>query len=84
MFADYSSLTEEELDKKMEDVTKKMNQASIMGNEGLLIQLRGYYDSLQFEILERLQRSQFDIIDQKTPESYLVGEYSDEEDMDDE
>mgnify|MGYP001175661007 FL=1 len=71
---DYKSLSEEELDTKIGDVTKKINLAYNIGQHSVLPQLEFLLEELQVELKERLDKQRFDIINQKTPKRMLIGE----------
>jgi len=77
MYNDYSSLSEEELDEKMEDVMKKMNIAHRQGMDNVVLQLQYHLDILRMELNERLERMRFDIINERTPDSFIIGEDND-------
>ena len=74
MLNDYKSLSEEDLDKKIADVQKKMNLAFKMGQAQVLEQLEFRLTELKIEMSERLERQRFDIINQRTPDSLIIGE----------
>jgi hypothetical protein len=77
MYNDYSSLSEEELDEKMEDVMKKINIAYRQGMDHVVLQLQYHLGMLQSELSERLDRMRFDIINERTPDSFIIGEDND-------
>ncbi len=77
MLNDYKSLSEEDLDKKIADVQKKMNLAFKMGHAQVLEQLEFRLTELKIEMSERLERQRFDIINQRTPDSLIIGEDDD-------
>lgn len=74
MFQEYTSLSEEELDEKMEDVMKKINSAHAMGLEGVVEQLQDILEQMQAELLERMDKMRFDMISERTPDSLVIGE----------
>lgn len=74
MFQEYTSLSEEELDEKMEDVMKRMNSAHAMGLEGVVEQLQSILEALQLELNERMDIMRFSMISEKTPDSLVIGE----------
>jgi hypothetical protein len=74
MFQEYTSLSEEELDEKMEDVMKKINSAHAMGLEGVVDQLQDILEQMQAELLERMDKMRFDMISERTPDSVVIGE----------
>ena len=77
MFLEYKNLSDEELDLKLEEVMKKINMASRMGQDALLEQLQHYQDMLQLELMERMEMLRFNAINARTPESFIVGEDDD-------
>ena len=77
MYNDYTSLSEEELDEKIEDVMKKMNIAYQQGMDHVMDQLTHHLSMLQLELDERLQKMRFDVINDRTPDSFIIGEYDD-------
>lgn len=74
MFQEYTSLSEEELDEKIEDVMKKINSAHAMGLEGVVDQLQDILEQMQAELLERMDKMRFDMISERTPDSLVIGE----------
>jgi len=74
MFQEYTSLSEEELDEKMEDVMKRMNSAHAMGLEGVVEQLQSILEALQLELNERIDTMRFSMISERTPDSLVIGE----------
>ena len=74
MFNDYKSLSEEELDEKIGEVQKKMSMAHRMGLEHVVEQLQFIYENLRLEMQERLEAMRFDIINERTPDSLVIGE----------
>lgn len=74
MFQEYTSLSEEELDEKMEDVMKRMQAAHSMGLDNVVDQLQFILENLQMELSERMDKMRFDIVTEKTPDSLVIGE----------
>lgn len=74
MFQEYTSLSEEELDEKMEDVMKRINSAHAIGLEGVVEQLQDILEQMQAELLERIDKMRFDMISERTPDSLVIGE----------
>ena len=74
MLNDYKSLVHEDPDKKIADVEKKMNMAYKMGNYQVLEQLKFRMEELKLELSERLEKERFEIINQRTPDSPIIGE----------
>ena len=72
LLQDYTKLTEEELDAKIEDVTKKLDIAYSMGQGLIVDQLVFHLDNLKMELGDRLEKQRFDIITHKVPEQYNV------------
>lgn len=81
MFQEYKNLSEEELDTKMGDVSKKIAMAHSMGLEVVVEQLQNILENLHMELTTRLDQQRFDIINARIPESLIVGE--DDEHADD-
>ena len=73
----YHNLSEEELDSKIEDVTKKINMAARMGQDAVVEQLQTFLEELNLEMQERLEVMRFAIINDNTPESLILGEDDD-------
>ena len=69
---DYSKLTEEELDSKIQDVMQKLDIAYSMGQGPVVDQLVFHLDNLKMELGDRLEKQRFDIITHKTPEEYNI------------
>ncbi len=74
MFQDYTNLSEEELDEKMEDVMKRLNSAHSMGLDAVVEQLQFILENMQMELADRLDKMRFDMITERTPESLVIGE----------
>jgi len=74
MYDNYKSLAEEELDEKIGEVQKKMNIAHQMGLDNVVEQLQFIYENLKLEMSERLEAMRFDIINERTPDSLVIGE----------
>lgn len=74
MFQEYSSLSEEELDERLEDVMKKINSAHAMGLDGVVEQLQFILENLQLEMSERAEKFRFDVVQERTPDSLVIGE----------
>lgn len=74
MFQEYSSLSEEELDERLEDVMKKINSAHAMGLDGVVEQLQFILENLQSEMTERAEKFRFDAVQERTPDSLVIGE----------
>jgi len=72
LLQDYTKLTEEELDAKIEDVMKKLDIAYSMGQGPVVDQLIFHLDNLKMELGDRLEKQRFDIITHKVPEQYNV------------
>jgi len=77
MYNDYTGLSEEELDEKIEDVMTKMNIAHRQGMDHVVEQLNYHLKMLQLELEERLQKMRFDMINDRTPDSFIIGEDND-------
>lgn len=74
MFQEYTNLSEEELDEKMENVMKKIHSAHTMGLDDVVSQLKFILENMQMELADRLDKMRFDIISDKTPTSLVIGE----------
>ena len=72
LLEDYTKLSEEELDSKIEDVMKKLDIAYSMGQGPIVDQLIFHLDNLKLELGDRLEKQRFDIVTHKTPEQYNV------------
>jgi hypothetical protein len=72
LLQDYTKLTEEELDAKIEDVMKKLDIAYSMGQGLIVDQLVFHLDNLKMELGDRLEKQRFDIVTHKVPEQYNV------------
>jgi len=77
MFQEYTNLSEEELDEKLEEIMVKIVTADRMGLEGSVQQLIAIRDNLQAELMERLDKLRFDDINKRTPDSLVIGEDDD-------
>lgn len=77
MFQEYTHLSEEELDEKLEEIMAKIVTADRMGLEGSVQQLVAIRDNLQAELMERLHALRFDDINKRTPDSLVIGEDDD-------
>lgn len=77
MFQEYTHLSEEELDEKLEEIMVKIVTADRMGLEGSVQQLVAIRDNLQAELMERLDKLRFDDINKRTPDSLVIGEDDD-------
>jgi hypothetical protein len=74
MFIEYKSLSDEELDEKIGEVTKKINTAYAMGLDSAVDQLQDILENLRMELTERLEIMRYDIINERIPDSLVVGE----------
>ena len=74
MFQEYSSLSDEELDEKMEELMKKIQAAHSMNLDGAVEQLQELLEMMQLELMERAEKFRFDIITERTPDSLVIGE----------
>tara|TARA_B100001057_G_scaffold493216_1_gene587214 strand:- start:1978 stop:2271 length:294 start_codon:yes stop_codon:yes gene_type:complete len=83
MYTDYKSLTEEDLDKKITDLQSKMEIAYRLGQEHVIEQLQHHLDELKLEYSERFEKMKFDLINQRTPNSMVIGEDDEPTDGDD-
>ena len=74
MFTEYKSLSEEELDEKIGEVTKKIDTAYAMGLDNAVDQLQDILENLRIELTERLEIMRYGIINERIPDSLVVGE----------
>ena len=74
MFQEYSSLSDEELDEKMEELMKKIQAAHAMNLDGVVEQMQDILEMMQLELRERTEKFRFDIITERTPDSLVIGE----------
>ena len=74
MYIDYKSLSEEDLDKKITDLQSKMEIAYRLGQEHVLEQLQHHLEELKLDYSERFEKMKFDLINQRTPNSMVIGE----------
>lgn len=74
MFQEYSSLSDEELDEKMEELMKKIQAAHAMNLDGAVEQMQDILEMMQLELRERTEKFRFDIITERTPDSLVIGE----------
>jgi hypothetical protein len=77
MFQEYTNLSEEELDEKLEEIMAKIVTADRMGLESSVQQLVAIRDNLQAELMERLDKLRFEDINKRTPDSLVIGEDDD-------
>ena len=77
MFQEYTNLSDEELDEKLEEIMAKIVTADRMGLEGSVQQLIAIRENLQAEMFERLDVLRFSDIDKRTPDSLVIGEDDD-------
>ena len=80
MYTDYKSLSEEDLDKKITDLQSKMEIAYRLGQEHVLEKLQHHLEELKLEYSERFEKMRFEIINQKTPNSMVIGEDNESDD----
>ena len=72
LLEDYGTLSDEELDSKIEDVMKKLDIAYSMGQGPVVDQLIFHLDNLKLELGERLEKQRMGIIAEKVPEQYNI------------
>jgi hemerythrin superfamily protein len=77
MFQEYKSLSDEDLDSKMESVMKKIQMAHRMGHDVAVEQLQHFLEMMQLELMERSEKMRFKMIIDRTPESLIIGEDDD-------
>ena len=76
---DYSKLTEEELDEKIQDVLAKVEVCYKMGHSDALDQLLFHLDNLKIELTDKLEKKQFELIQGRTPDVLTVTDDDEEE-----
>mgnify|MGYP001484833438 CR=1 FL=1 len=72
LLEDYSLLSEDELDEKINDILKKVEIAYTMGHEVALQQLLFHLENMKMELGEKLEKQRFNLIQDKTPEQYNI------------
>ena len=72
LLEDYSLLSEDELDEKINDILRKIEIAYSMGHGVALQQLEFHLENMKMELGEKLERQRFNLIQDKTPEQYTV------------
>ena len=72
LLEDYSLLSEDELDEKINDILKKIEIAYSMGHSVALQQLEFHLENMKLELGAKLEKQRFDLIQEKTPEEYTV------------
>ena len=72
LLEDYSLLSEDELDEKINDILKKIEIAYSMGHGVALQQLEFHLENMKMELGAKLEKQRFDLIQEKTPEQYNV------------
>lgn len=77
MLNNYGILSDEELDKAMNEVTKKMLIADSLGKGEVLQQLQVMLDNMREEHKARTEFSHYEAVDEKIPSAYVIGEDND-------
>jgi hypothetical protein len=72
LLEDYSLLSEDELDEKINDILRKIEIAYSMGHGVALQQLEFHLENMKMELGDKLEKQRFDLIQAKTPEQYNV------------
>ena len=72
LLEDYSLLSEDELDEKINDILKKIEIAYSMGHGVALQQLEFHLENMKMELGDKLEKQRFDLIQGKVPEQYTV------------
>ena len=72
LLEDYSLLSEDELDEKINDILKKIEIAYSMGHSVALQQLEFHLENMKMELGDKLEKQRFDLIQGKIPEQYNV------------
>jgi|TARA_R110000765_G_scaffold74273_1_gene145541 hypothetical protein len=76
---DYSKLTEDELDEKIQDVLAKVEACYKMGHGAALDQLLFHLDSLKLELGDKLEKQRFELIQGRTPDTLTITDDDEEE-----
>ena len=69
---DYSKLTEDELDEKIQDILAKVEICYRMGQSPTLDQLLFHLDNLKMELGDKLEKQRFGLIQGKTPDVLTI------------
>lgn len=77
MFQEYTNLSDEELDEKLEEVVTKIAMASRMGLDNAVEQLVAIKNNIHAELLIRIDTVRFNDINKRTPNSLVIGEDDD-------
>ena len=72
LLEDYSLLSEDELDEKINDILRKIEIAYSMGHGVALQQLEFHLENMKMELGDKLEKQRFDLIQGKVPEQYTV------------
>ena len=69
---EYSKLTEEELDEKIQDVMKKVDIAYSMGHAAVVDQLLFHLDNLKMALGDKLEKQRFEVLQGKLPNQFSL------------
>jgi hypothetical protein len=72
LLEDYSLLSEDELDEKINDILKKIEIAYSMGHDVALQQLEFHLENMKLELGTKIEKQRFDLIQGKVPEQYNI------------
>jgi hypothetical protein len=72
LLEDYSLLSEDELDEKINDILRKIEIAYSMGHGVALQQLEFHLENMKLELGDKLEKQRFNLVQGKTPEQYTV------------
>jgi hypothetical protein len=79
---DYSKLTEDELDEKIQDVLAKVEICYKTSSASpILDQLLFHLDSLKMELGDKLEKQRFELIQGRTPDILTITDDEDEEEL---
>lgn len=78
---DYSKLTEDELDEKIQDVLEKVEVCYRMGHGPTLDQLLFHLENLKMELGDKLEKKRFELIQGRIPETLTITDDEDEEEL---
>ena len=78
---DYSKLTEDELDEKIQDILEKVEVCYRMGHGPTLDQLLFHLENLKMELGDKLEKKRFELIQGRIPETLTITDDEDEEEL---
>ena len=72
LLEDYTLLSEDELDEKIQEVMNKIDMAYKLGYQDMVDQLLFHLDNMKLEMGDRLQKEAFEITAGRLPEQYNI------------